>query len=36
MMHVTLKKLEAPGSLEFRWGGGIHAEMGWGERKYGM
>jgi hypothetical protein len=22
MMHLTLKKLEAPGSLEVRWGGG--------------
>jgi hypothetical protein len=36
MMHLTLKKLEAPGSLEVRWvgvgGGGIHVEIGvgWG------
>ena len=32
MMHLTLKRLEAPGSLEVRWGGGggIHMEMGWG------
>jgi hypothetical protein len=32
MMHLTLKKLEAPGSLEVRWGGGgaIHVEMGCG------
>jgi hypothetical protein len=22
MMHLTLKRLEAPGSLEIRWGGG--------------
>jgi hypothetical protein len=22
MMHLTLKRLEAPGSLEGRWGGG--------------
>jgi hypothetical protein len=22
MMHLTLKRLEAPGSLEVRWGGG--------------
>jgi hypothetical protein len=27
--HLTLKRLEAPGSLEVRWGGGIHMEMGW-------
>jgi hypothetical protein len=32
MMHLTLKRLEAPGSLEVMWGGGwdIHMEMGWG------
>jgi hypothetical protein len=32
MMHLTLKRLEAPGSLEVRWGGwwGIHVEMEWG------
>jgi hypothetical protein len=31
MMHLTLKRLEAPKSLEVRWGGGgdIHREMGW-------
>jgi hypothetical protein len=23
MMHLTLKRLEAPGSLEVRWGGGL-------------
>jgi hypothetical protein len=31
MMHLTLKRLEAPGSLEVRWGG----ERGVG-RRYGM
>jgi hypothetical protein len=38
MMHLTLKRLRAPGSLEVRWG------RGWGhprgdremERRYGM
>jgi hypothetical protein len=33
MMHLTLKRLETPGSLEVRWGmgvGGIHMETGWG------
>ena len=34
MMHLTLKRLEAPGSLEVRWGGGgggdIHMETGVG------
>jgi hypothetical protein len=33
MMHLTLKRLEAPGSLEVRWDGGgdIHVETkGWG------
>jgi hypothetical protein len=32
MMHLTLKRLEAPGTLEVRWegGGGIHVETGWG------
>jgi hypothetical protein len=34
MMHLTLKRLEAPGSLEVRWGGvgheGIHVETAWG------
>jgi hypothetical protein len=30
MMYLTLKKLEAPGSLEVRWDGGgdIHMETG--------
>jgi hypothetical protein len=23
MMHLTLKRLETPGSLEVRWGGGV-------------
>ena len=37
MMHLTLKRLEAPGSLEVMWGGGwdIHMEMGM-RRRYGM
>jgi hypothetical protein len=32
MMHLTLKRLEAPETLEVRWGGGMGAplEMGWG------
>jgi hypothetical protein len=32
MMHLIIKRLEVPGSLEVRWGGdrGIHMEMGWG------
>jgi hypothetical protein len=37
MMHLTLKRLEAPGSLEVRWGGvwGLwggnpHGYRGWG------
>jgi hypothetical protein len=32
MMYLTLKGLEAPGSLEVRSGGGegIHVETGWG------
>jgi hypothetical protein len=31
MMHLTLKRLEAPESLEVRWGGGrdIQVEMLW-------
>jgi hypothetical protein len=28
MMHLTLKRLEAPGSIEVRWG--IHGLMGCG------
>jgi hypothetical protein len=33
-----LKSLEAPGSLEVRWGvgGGIHVETGWVEKRCGM
>jgi hypothetical protein len=33
MMNLTLKRLEAPGSLEFRWHGvgDIHMETGCGE-----
>jgi hypothetical protein len=33
MMHLTLKRLEAPGSLEVRWDGDgdIHMETGAGE-----
>ena len=32
MMHLTFKRLEAPGSLEVRWGwgGDIHVETEWG------
>jgi hypothetical protein len=38
MIHLTLKRLEGPGSLEVRcggwggvgWGGNIHMETGWG------
>jgi hypothetical protein len=35
MMHLTLKRLEVPGSLEVMWGGGggIHMEIGWGGEK---
>jgi hypothetical protein len=37
MMHLTLKRLEVPGSLEVRWGkgegGGIHVEIGWGGKE---
>jgi hypothetical protein len=33
MVHLTLKRLEAPGSLEVRWdgGGNIHVETGGGK-----
>ena len=33
MMHLTLKRLEVPGSLEVRWGGewAIHIDTGGGE-----
>jgi hypothetical protein len=32
MIHLTLKRMEVPGSLEVRWSGrgGIHMENGWG------
>jgi hypothetical protein len=30
MMHLTLKRLEVPGRLEVKWGGGIHVEVQWG------
>jgi hypothetical protein len=32
MMHLTLKRLEAPESFKVRWvgSGGIHVETGWG------
>jgi hypothetical protein len=37
MMHLTLKKLDAPGSLVVRWGGGggwgIHVETGLGREE---
>jgi hypothetical protein len=35
MMHLTLRRLEAPRSLEVRWGGGgdIHLETGVGGRE---
>jgi hypothetical protein len=34
MMHLNLKRLEAPRSLEVRWdGGGIHMETGWGGKE---
>jgi hypothetical protein len=38
MMHLTLKRLEAPGSLEFSWvgAGDVHVETGVIERRYGM
>jgi hypothetical protein len=38
MMHLTLKKLEAPGNLEVRWGGGWghpSGDRGMG-RRYGI
>jgi hypothetical protein len=35
MKHLTLKRLEAPGSLEVRWEGGwgIPVETGWGREE---
>jgi hypothetical protein len=38
-MYLTLKRLDAPGNLEVRWGGNgdIHVEMGQVVgRRYGM
>jgi hypothetical protein len=37
MMHLTLKRLEAPGNLEIRWGGGWgHPQRQDSERRYGI
>jgi hypothetical protein len=36
MMNVTLKRLESPGGLEFRWGGGGDIHMESGGRRYRM
>jgi hypothetical protein len=36
MMHVTLKRLEAPRSLEVKWGGGIHVKTVLVGRRCGM
>jgi hypothetical protein len=36
MMHLTLKRLEAPGSLEVRWGGGWEHPCGDWEVGRGM
>jgi hypothetical protein len=38
MMHLTLKILEVPGSIEVRWGGGMgHPHgVGWDGRRCGM
>jgi hypothetical protein len=33
MMHLTLKRLEVPGSIEVRWCGDIHLETGWGREE---
>ena len=35
MKDLTVKRLEAPVSLEVRWmgGEGIHVEMGWGGKE---
>jgi hypothetical protein len=33
VVNLTLKRLEAPGSLEFRRVGGIHVETGWDEEE---
>jgi hypothetical protein len=34
-MRLTLKRLEVPGSLEVRWGGGVGTPT-WRQRRYGM
>ena len=36
MMHLTLKRLEAPGSLVVRWGGGWKHPCKDREKRYGM
>jgi hypothetical protein len=36
MMHLALKRLEAPGNLEIRWGGDIHVETGGGEEVWNV
>ena len=36
MMHLTLKRLEVPGSLEVSWGGDIHMETGARENVWDM
>jgi hypothetical protein len=38
MMHLTHKRLEAPGSLEVRWGGGggIQVDTGGGEEVWNV
>jgi hypothetical protein len=40
-MHLTLKRLEAPGRLEFKWGGDDvwdveQSEGGWGAREWNL
>jgi hypothetical protein len=34
-MHLTLKRLKAPGSLEVRWGGWWEWAYPYGDREYG-
>jgi hypothetical protein len=37
MMYLTLKRLEAPGSLEVRWSRGVDIHLETGDRgRYGM
>jgi hypothetical protein len=38
MMHLTLKELKEPGSLDIRWGRGwgIHVETGGGEEMWDL